>query len=301
MKFSDGVRMGSGLLRLETPYMVNGRTQNQSMKVFPEFSLVSLQSSSGRRPVHAFTLVDLLVVFAVLGLLGLLVLPALAGTAERSQRARCQNNLRRIALGVTLYAGNNNGKIFSVRSIPGVNPPRYVQNVIEPPGMALAEQVGLTEETNGVWTCPNRPGFPTFEGSPFYQYNIGYQYFGGITHWLNQSYDGVSRSPTNMNTAQPHWALAADAVARINGVWGGEDRFIAYGNMPQHHAEDASKVPQGGNQAFVDGSVHWIQAEKMYFLSTWSVSSGSRVWYWYQDPKDFPQALKNVLPNLRFR
>ena len=119
-----------------------------------------------------------------------------------------------------------------------------------------------------------------------------------MTYWNNSGYSGPSLSPTNMSTAQPHWVLAADAVVKINNVWGGLDRDIAYANIPPHQAE-GSLVPQGGNQAFVDGSVQWIQAEKMYLLSSWSPPT--RQCFWYQDPKDFPAALKSFLPTLRFQ
>ncbi len=266
------------------------------MKSFPDLKYCS-QPSPEHDSRRAFTLMDLLVVLGVLAVLGLVLLPAMAGTAERSQRARCQDNLRRIALGAAIYAGNNNGKIFTSRNIAGSTPPIYVQLAIDPPNAARAGSVGLSLETNGVWTCPSRPGLPALE-IQYPQYSIGYQYFGGISWWRNSAYDGVSRSPTNLNTAQPHWALAADAVIKVNGAWGGSDPAPAYTNLPQHRAEN-SAVPQGGNQAFVDGSVQWIQAEKMNFLSSWATPS--RQCFWYQDPKDFPTTLKNVLPALSFQ
>jgi competence protein ComGC len=256
----------------------------------------SIPSNAGKTR-QAFTLTDLLVVLGVLGILGLLLLPVMASTAERSQRARCQDNLRRIAMGVTVYAGNNNGRIFSARSISIFPPQVFVQLAIDPINAAGANSVGLSLATNGVWTCPNRPGMPVFEPA-FPQYSIGYQYFGGISAWRNSAYDGPSRSPINLNTALPHWALAADAVVKVNGVWGGSDPAPSYVNLPQHRAENSS-IPQGGNQAFVDGSVSWIQAEKMYLLSSWAPPQ--RGCYWYQDPKDFPASLKSVLPLLRFQ
>lgn len=251
-----------------------------------------LRSSPGR---CAFTRLELVVILSVLAILGLVMVSAMAATAERSQRAKCQDNLRRLAIGVTVFAGNNNGNLFSARTVAGDSP--TVQIVLNPVEATKATQVGLTLATNGVWTCPNRPGFPTYEPA-FPQYNIGYQYFGGMRFWNTLGYSGPSRSPTNLTTAQPHWVLAADAVIRINGTWGGVDRDVAYAHLPPHHAED-SLAPQGGNEAFVDGSVQWIQAEKMFFLSSWSISA--RQAYWYQDPKDFPTALKNVLPNLRLQ
>ena len=144
---------------------------------------------------------------------------------------------------------------------------------------------------------PKPAGFPTYEAE-YPQYNIGYQYFGGITNWLNDKYDGPSRSPVKTSTSKPTWVLAADATMKVNGKWGGVDRDVAYGNMPQHR-KVGSKVPQGGNQLFIDGSALWIKAETMYFLHSWGAGS-SRAGYFYQDDSDFPANLRAQLTFLKF-
>jgi type II secretory pathway pseudopilin PulG len=250
------------------------------------------------RHCRAFTMVDLLVVVGIIAFLAITLLPAIANTADRSKRANCQNNLRLIAVGVTAYAGNNNGQLFSSRNSAGV----YVQNTLSPISAAAAGTIGLSMQTEPAspWTCPNRPSLPIYEPA-FNQWIIGYQYFGGMRNWHNPAFAGgiASHSPTNLATAKPHWALAADAVMKVNGQWGGAvpGREIVYANMPPHHSGDSLR-PQGGNQAFVDGSVQWIQAEEMFFLSSWSPAD--RQAYWYQDPKDFSPALQNALPLLRF-
>jgi hypothetical protein len=85
---------------------------------------------------------------------------------------------------------------------------------------------------------------------------------------------------------------------KINGVWGGVDRDIAYANGPQH-VRPGCKVPVGGNQFFMDASARWIKAQKMYSLTTWAV--GTRDGYFYQDESDFPANLRNVLSRLKFQ
>ncbi len=65
------------------------------------------------RPSHSrgFTLVELLVVIAVLGLLAALLLPALAASKERSKGTACMANLRQIGIAIRAYADDNSGNI----------------------------------------------------------------------------------------------------------------------------------------------------------------------------------------------
>jgi prepilin-type N-terminal cleavage/methylation domain-containing protein len=249
---------------------------------------------SGKPCRQGFTLIELLVVIAIIAILAAMLLPALARAKEKAKRIACLNNLRQIGVGMTIYATDYQDKVVHARDLPGTTD--WVQIALNPPEANLAATVGLTTQTNNCWTCPNRPGFPTYE-SEYPQWNIGYQYFGGVATWHNRSYNGPSRSPVKLTAARPFWVLAADCVMKVNGSWGGVDRDIAYANMPQH-VGPGSKVPVGGNELLADCSVSWIKAQRMWFLASWD--PGARDGYFYQDPSDFPASLLAALPGLKF-
>ena len=65
---------------------------------------------SRRLPLRrAFTLVEMLVVVAIVGVLAAMVLPAVQSTREAARRARCSANLRQIGLAMQNYASANGG------------------------------------------------------------------------------------------------------------------------------------------------------------------------------------------------
>ena len=210
----------------------------------------------------------------------------LALSKERAKRTQCLSNLRQLAVGANAYAADNHDFVISARDEPGSTPATFVQVCLNPPDAASATLAGLIVQTNGasVWTCPNRPGLPLYEPS-YPQYDIGYQYFGGISSWLNPAGRFDSYSPVKVSTARSTWCLAADSICKINGTWGqpqGTARDdVIYSNTPQHR-RPGSSAPEGGNEVFIDGSARWIKFQQMYYLTTWT-TDGTRIYYFYQE------------------
>jgi prepilin-type N-terminal cleavage/methylation domain-containing protein/prepilin-type processing-associated H-X9-DG protein len=104
---------------------------------------------------RGFTLIEMLVVLAVVGVLIALLLPAVQSAREAARRIQCTNNLKQIALGMHSYVG-----------VYGAFPPGYVSTIFAPiniyvggedggPGWSAHAKMLPALEQNGLYNAIN--------------------------------------------------------------------------------------------------------------------------------------------------
>lgn len=261
-----------------TPGAKSGEVDGISMSERPVFG----EFGSGVKvPKGAFTLVELLVVIAIIAILAAMLLPVLSQAEERGRRTQCLSNLKQIGLASLTYANDNND--FYLPATQNLFPIQWEGNTTNQ-WASLGVPITLTNGAPSVWDCPDRPGFPKY--SPGYnQYLTAYQYYGGISTWMDNVYNGPSASPIKTTTAKSYWMLCADVVAQPDGVhWYWPMDASGWSELPAHKDGDAL-IPAGGNEVFADGSAQWVKANLMMYIHSWASpgqGAGTEPLYFYQ-------------------
>ena len=140
-------------------------------------------SFGAARPAPAFTLVELLVVVAIIALLASLLAPALSRGLAEGRRVQCLSNLRQLAVAAHAYADNHDGS-FPMAWLPGrMDGKQWSWDFAQAgSGQGAVVSPGLLWEGNTairIHQCPSFRGSSMTAGDPYTGYNYNTSYVGG--------------------------------------------------------------------------------------------------------------------------
>lgn len=232
--------------------------------------------AKGVGPSLAFTLVELMVVLAVVGLLAMVALPAMTASRGQTHVAQCADNLKQYNMAMFMYGSDNNDRL------PVNASGNWAWDLSWAPGNTLTQYVSFRKlycpGTSARFTDPDNAAL--WDYAPGFIHVLGYvaAISGSAIIATNQN---ITLTPQRIQNGSVYMApsspatrvLIADATIsenttdnRAGYLAGAKYNFttVSGGYSLAHISPHLNgRVPVGGNLAMLDGHVQWRNFSEM--------------------------------------
>ncbi len=196
-----------------------------------------------------FTLVELLVVIAIISILAAILFPVFARARENARRSSCASNLKQLALGLMMYAQDNDGGL-----------PAYSKNGNATWAKLYEPTIDYVKSAQ-MYRCPSAPTYAQ-PSSHIYGAQYGFSWANGsATNWAGVKANYAGTSFIDVVPDPVRTCLLGDGWADFGSTAPGQGAHqfrpttaTWNGLRPDAHLE-------GANYAFVDGHVKWLKME----------------------------------------
>lgn len=232
-------------------------------------------SFPSQHPKQGFTLVEMLVVIAIVSLLAAIMFPAFGRVRAKGRRTTCASNLKQIGVALDLYAQDN-------RAYPALNQKAFTDKKCG----VWADKVFPYAKSEKIFECPSAPyGLyrstcpPTDITDPEHPITWNGSYDLNIPDSEYHISPGGSIS-TLFQVHQRHSLIRYTRPSSTILVLDGDGGFVSpgYEKLP---ASDAAMLATqgvdahhegGANIAFADGHVKWMSLDALLKRSLWRLN-----------------------------